>query len=138
MPTDNASTADRPSGLTEHDLRGILGEIEAAAVRGPKLADVFERHAAPEYVFTSPAGVVSDREEILRGLRERTVAFKSYNMRDIDIRRYDSVAVAVGRAEGEGINPGGEIFRGAYRFTSVWNATPSGWKLVAWQATAIA
>lgn len=137
MPMVSNSPA-QPNTHGEQQLRSILDEIEAASVSGPHLADVFERYVAPEYAFTSPAGVVSGRDDIVRALRENTVAFSAYRMSDLDIRNYGSVAVVLGRAEGEGVNPGGEVFRGAYRFTSVWSEGPYGWRLVAWQTTSIA
>ncbi len=115
----------------------ILRELERA-IATDGAADVFERYTAPEYVFTSPAGRVMGRSEVLAGLRDRSVAFSSYRMDDIDIRQYGNVAVVLGRAQGDGVNPGGERFIGAYRFTSVWSQLDGLWKLLAWQATAVA
>jgi ketosteroid isomerase-like protein len=121
----------------ERRLRAILGELESGMVQG-SAADVFERYTAPDYIFTSPSGELSTRESILAGLREGSVRFTSYTMSDIEVRLYGGVAVVIGRAEGDGVNPGGEPFHGAHRFTSVWSSVDLEWKLVAWQTTVIA
>ena len=59
-------------------------------------------------------------------------------MHDLECRFYGDVAIVLGRAQGDGLNPGGERFHGAYRFTSVWRETAADWKLLAWQATGVA
>ena len=117
----------------------ILRDLEAAILKGGReAADAFELYTAPEYVFTSPSGMPSSREDVLDGLHSGDVRFGSYRLSDIDVRPYGSMAVVLGRADGEGKNPGGEIFHGAYRFTSVWHLVEGDWRLVAWQTTAIA
>ena len=58
----------------EERLREILKELEGAMVHGSAAADVFARHTAPEYVFTSPSGVVNSRDQALDGLPRRNGA----------------------------------------------------------------
>ncbi len=100
-------------------------------------ATTFARYTDGAYVLTGPGGLVSDRAEILEGLRRGTVKFSSYSMDDLRFRVEDGWGVVIGRASGEGVNPGGEVFSGDNRFTSVWIKSVEGWKLVAWQATPI-
>lgn len=120
-----------------NELVTILRELEVAMRTGPDAAEVFARHTRPDYVFTSPTGVVSSRAEVIDGLRNGSVRFTKYSMTDLDVRDYGAFAVVIGRAEGDGVNPGGEMFHGAYRFTSVWDRVEGPWRLVAWQATAV-
>ena len=120
----------------EAELRDILKEIESSIVAG-SAAETFARHTAPDYVFTSPAGRVSSRSQILDGLRSGSVKFTSYAITELDVRVYGSSAVVIGKAVGAGTNPGGEELRGVHRFTSAWTNEGSEWKLVAWQATEV-
>lgn len=80
--------------LVEARLRQILKEIEIGVTENSG-ADVFARHTTPDYVFTSPTGRVSNRSEVLDGLRTGGVRFNSYSMADLDIRLYDSLAVVM-------------------------------------------
>jgi ketosteroid isomerase-like protein len=128
--------------MTESDegkaLRQIFTHLEQAITDDPLVAaDTFARYTDPDYIFTSPTGTVSNRSELVEALRQGAVKFSSYAMNDLTVRTYEDWAVVTGRASGDGINPGREIFHGDYRFTSVWRKTTNAWKLMAWQATAI-
>ena len=124
-----------PAGeAPEAQLRNIFKEIESSVV-SDSAAEVLAHHTATDYVFTSPKGRVSDRSEILDGLRAGSVKFSSYAITDLQVRIYGLFAVVIGRADGTGTNPGGEQLLGAHRFTSAWVNDGSQWKLVAWQAT---
>lgn len=122
---------------TRRRLVDVLQELELA-VPTSRAAEVFERYTAADYVFTSPAGAVVSRADVLKGFRDRTTGFTSYRMNDIDVRYYRDFAIVRGRAEGEGVNPGGERFSGDYRFTSVWSLLDGDWRLLTWHATAVA
>jgi len=91
----------------------------------------------PDHVFTRPAGVVVSRSEVLRGLRERTVAVDSYRVEDLDVRHHGHAAIVMGRAEGIGTTPGGEPFSGVYSFTSAWLHSDGDSTLLTWSAIAI-
>jgi ketosteroid isomerase-like protein len=125
-------------GRDEEALRQILSQLELAMTDSAEVrAAFFDRHTDDDYVLTGPTGVVTTKPEILEGLRAGTVKFSSYSMSDLRIRGESGWALIIGVASGEGVNPGGEVFRGDNRFTSVWIKSDDGWKLVAWQATPI-
>ncbi len=129
------STADSTAIIAE--VEGIITELSEAIVRGDA-ADVYERYLAPDYVFTSAAGRVSTREQMLEELRRGSVEFEDFRFTNDAIQVYDDVVVAMGLASGTGINPGGEQFSGQYRYTTVFVQMDGQWLLAAWQTTAVA
>jgi ketosteroid isomerase-like protein len=128
------STADSTAVVTE--IEGIITELSNAIVRG-EAADVYDRYLSPDYVFTSAAGRVSTRDQMLEELRRGSVQFEDFRFTNDVIQVHDDVAVAMGLASGTGVNPGGEQFRGHYRYMAVFVQTDSQWLLSAWQTTAV-
>ncbi|MGD2154373.1 MAG: nuclear transport factor 2 family protein [Gemmatimonadales bacterium] len=118
-------------------VEGIIRELAEAVVRGDA-ADVYDRYLAPDYVFTSAAGRVSTREQMLEELRRGAVEFEDFRFANDVVQVHGEVVVAMGSASGEGVNPGGEQFRGRYRYMAVFVQMDGRWLLTAWQTTAVA
>ena len=116
---------------------GIVTELAEAVVRGDA-ANVYDRYLAPDYVFISAAGRVSTREQMLEELRSGAVDFEEFRFANEAVQIHGDVAVAMGLASGEGVNPGGEQFRGQYRYMAVFVQMDGRWLLAAWQTTAVA
>lgn len=129
------SAADSTAIVGEID--GIITELAEGIVRG-EAADVYDRFLAPDYVFTSAAGRVSTRAQMLEELRSGAVEFEDFRFTNDVVQVHDGVVVAMGSASGEGVNPGGEQFRGEYRYMAVFVQLDGRWLLTAWQTTAVA
>jgi ketosteroid isomerase-like protein len=114
----------------------IVTELAEAVVRGDA-ANVYDRYLAPDYVFTSAAGRVSTREQMLEELRSGAVDFEDFRFANDAVQIHGDVVVALGSASGEGVNPGGEQFRGQYRYMAVFVRMEERWLLAAWQTTAV-
>lgn len=130
----DVSAAD--SGAVVAAVDGIITELAEAIVSGDA-ADVYDRYLAPDYVFTSASGRVSTREEMLAELRSGAVEFDSFRFVNDAVQVHGDVVVALGSASGEGVNPGGEQFRGRYRYMAVFARMDGRWLLTAWQTTAV-
>lgn len=115
----------------------IITELAEAVVRGDAV-DVYDRYLAPDYVFTSAAGRVSTREQMLEELRSGAVEFEDFRFTNDVVQVHGDVVVAMGLASGEGVNPGGEQFRGQYRYMAAFVQVDGRWLLAAWQTTAVA
>ena len=69
------SDADYSAIVTE--INEIIAELAKAIVNG-EAADVYDRYLAPDYRFTSAAGRVSTREQMLEELRRGSVKFEDF------------------------------------------------------------
>lgn len=129
--------------MTQHSIKSaaeripvILRELDGAIVSG-QAAQTFDHYTLDDYLFTSPSGTLNTKPQVLEALRSGAARFTSYSTTDIQVCDYGSIAIVHGITAGKGVNPGGEIFHGRYRFTSVWVDHEGDWRLAAWQATAI-
>jgi ketosteroid isomerase-like protein len=129
------SNADSTAIVTK--VNEIIAELAEAIVNGDAV-DVYDRYLAPDYRFTSAAGRVSTREQMLEELRRGSVDFENFRFANDAVQVYDDVVVAMGLASGTGINPGGEQFQGRYRYMAVFIQKDGRWLLTAWQTTALA
>ena len=130
-----SSAGQAQTSATADTILRIQRELAQATLWAD--AAVYEQYLADDYTFTSAAGRVSSKAEVIAEVRASEFRFESFQTDKEVVRIYGDAAVVIGRASGRGINPGGEPFAGEYRFTAVYVRTDLVWRLVAWQTTAI-
>jgi ketosteroid isomerase-like protein len=130
-----SSAGQAQTSATADTILRIQRELAQATLQAD--AAVYEQYLTDDYTFTSAAGRVSTKAEVIGELRASEFRFESFQTDKEVVRIYGDAAVVIGRASGRGTNPGGEPFAGEYRFTAVYVRTGLGWRLVAWQTTAI-
>lgn len=129
--------SDANSSAIVTEINEIIAELAKAIVNG-EAANVYDRYLAPDYRFTSASGRLCTREQMLEELRGGSVKFEDFQFINDAVQVYDDVVVAMGLASGTGINPGGELFKGRYRYLAVFVQKDGRWLLTAWQTTFLA
>ena len=92
----------------------------------------YRDHLADDFICIVSDGSVQDREQFLRGTAEGP-GVKSYTLKEVQIRPYESFALV--QARGEFVRPDGTT--GTSRYTDVWALQDGKWKTVSAQITRI-
>lgn len=138
----SAARADGPAGSQEEITRFERAWAEAVArhdIDGPR---GIQRYLHPEFVFTNPRGLVSDRGHHLDDFRSGVLRFNSVQLADVITHTFGNAAVVVLKASVRG-TASGHPADGDYRFTDTLvrtqNGPPgtTGWLAVARQMTQI-
>lgn len=123
----------------EEDIAAMLNEfLWGASVGSPSAHD---RFWSDDLVYTSSAGARTDKETIMRGMRdvqeppEDHIPEVVYTAEDVDIRVYGDSAVVAFRLLGT--VPGDPPEVDQYFNTGTLVRQEDGWRVVAWQATRI-
>ncbi len=121
----------------EEDIAALLNDfLWGASVNSPAAHD---RFWADDLVYTSSAGARTDKETIMRGMRdveeppEDHVPEIVYTAEDVDIRVYGDTAVVAFRLLGT--VPGDPPEVDQYLNTGTLLKRDGEWRVVAWQAT---
>lgn len=137
-------TALALNASAETDDKAELTELLTTFLTGASFSDpeTHERFWADELVYTSSAGVRTDKATILESTRSAnadrtqpiTVPPVMYSAEDVDIRLYDDVAVVAFRLVATPTE-GSEAPGGQYLNTGTFQKRDGEWRAVAWQAT---
>ena len=119
------------------ELGSMLDEFLAGASVGS--VEAHERFWANDLVYTSSAGVRTNKAEILDRMREAEQAESSepevvYTAADVDIRLYGDTAIVAFRLVG---TPKDESPPDEYFNTGTFLKRDGEWRVIAWQATRI-
>jgi hypothetical protein len=112
---------------------------EAALRRAQLAGDVAEldRLVDDDLAFTGPDGAVYSKADDLEAHRAGWVRIQRLEPSDERVQRFGNVAVITVRMEMAG-SFRGESFAGPFRYTRVWCARPTGWRVVAGHVSAVA
>lgn len=112
---------------------------EAALRRAQLSSDVAEldRLVDEELVFTGPDGALYGKADDLEAHRSGMIRINRLEPSEERIQRFGSIAVMSVRMEMSGTFRG-EPFAGPFRYTRVWYARPSGWRVVAGHVSGVA
>lgn len=112
---------------------------EAALRRAQLSSGVAEldRLVDEELVFTGPDGALYGRADDLEAHRSGMIRINRLEPSEERIQRFGSIAVMSMRMEMSGTFRG-EPFAGPFRYTRVWYARPSGWRVVAGHVSGVA
>jgi ketosteroid isomerase-like protein len=111
---------------TDRQFNRALEQSDVAALR-ELIADT--------YLFTDPAGRLSDKQNVIEGFASRRIRIKSQTTRDVRIEVYADAAVETGVLTSVAIRDGRNT-SGTFRFTRVWVKLGGHWRTVAFQETA--
>jgi uncharacterized protein DUF4440 len=116
-----------------------LLEHEAALRRAQLAGDVAEldRLLDDELVFTGPDGALYSKADDLDAYRAGVVSITQLDASDERMQRFGDIAVVSVRMEMNGSFKG-ERFSGPFRYTRIWCARATGWRIVAGHVSAVA
>ncbi len=120
---------------TEAAIHQTLDEWEQALSRGDreKLSDLMSEHL----VHTDPMGLTHTRDELIAALASPAALHNvSVTKDDVRVQVYGATAVVTGRTCME-MDLGGQVRRGAFRFTDVLVHDGRRWTIVATHTTGI-
>jgi hypothetical protein len=112
-------------------------ELDQAYVGSKINLEVFERMFADDLIFTSPNGLVTNRDQSLAFLKAGDVEYDAYDSTDVEVRVYNHTAVVTGIFTRKGRVKGKEV-AGQFRYTRVYVQHQGEWQIVAIQNTSIA
>ena len=117
---------------------GSLEECEEALRQAQLASDVQEldRLVDDELVFIGPNGAVYGKQDDLDAHRRGLIRITRLEPSEESIKRFGSIAVVSVRMEMTGTFEGA-AFAGPFRYTRVWRAGPTGWRIVAGHVSAI-
>lgn len=98
----------------------------------------FERIEAEEFIFTDPAGNVSNKRQDLAGEKDCRKSDAKYDIDDTDVRLYPTSAVVTGRVTITRKDKEGKVITRKSRFTDVFVWRDATWQLVAGHSSRIA
>lgn len=135
LAVSSLASAAEPAPAAK-ELTGLLEYFLAGASRNDAAAH--RRFWADELIYTSSAGVRTNKQEILEGLRGDSGAAGeppvSYSAEDIRIRQYGDTAIVAFRLVGR-TGAGDEVQTQGYLNTGTFLRRDGEWRAVAWQAT---
>jgi ketosteroid isomerase-like protein len=91
---------------------------------------------ADDLVYTHSTGEVETKAQFLETVRTARLRYESIDVKTLDVRRYDDVAVLTGRAAAR-VQVGGRSMELDVRFTDAYVNRDGHWQLVAWQSTRV-
>ena len=98
-----------------------------------------DRLVAPEYIHTTPAGLLLHRQEFFKMIQERKEAARANTMRYLGLstRIFGNAAVITAEAYIGDIKRGAAVTSLRNRVTQVWVRRNSDWQIVAYHSTRI-
>ena len=122
------------------ELTRLLNEFLAGASKNDPA--VHERFWADDLIYTRSAGVRTNKEEIIRGVRSAPPPKPEdpttvYTAEDIVIHQYDKMAVVAFRLVSTTTNKDGTTKIGNNLNTGVFLKRKGIWQVVAWQSTIV-
>lgn len=123
------------------ELTRMLNEFLAGAGRND--AAVHDRFWADDLIYTRSAGVRTNKEEIMKGLRAPATARKEtdpvtvYTAEDIRIQQYGNAAVVAFKLVSTTTKPDGTKTVGNNLNTGTFVKRNGKWQVVAWQSTVV-
>jgi hypothetical protein len=134
-----AQQQSTPSG-TPGQIKDELIHIEREIGRANLQCDYryFDRIEAEEFIFTDPAGNVSNKKEDMAGEKDCHKSDAKYDVDDTDVRLYPTSAVVTGRVTITRKDNDGKVITRKSRFTDVFVWRDATWQLVAGHSSKIA
>ncbi len=134
LPAFSQSTPDGP------ELTRMLSEFLAGASRND--AAVHDRFWADDLVYTRSAGVRTNKEELMKGVRsapprKETDPVTVYSAEDVRIQQYGDAAVVAFKLAIATTPPGGTKTMSYNLNTGTFIKRNGRWQVVAWQSTVI-
>ena len=130
----NRTNTNRAQGNAEQQLRQT--DREWSQVNVSRDLGVFDRIAAPEYVFISPDGSVNTRAAERTGLSSGQYRFESLETNVEQVQVHGNTAIVIGRATVRG-RIGEMDISGPYRYMTVYVKRQGRWQAVSEQVTRI-
>lgn len=118
----------------ENAIRQLEEELRVAVWK--RDTKTYARLIADDYLFTTHNASVRTKAQMLEGYNSGAIKYESLKFDDIKVRVYGDTAVVTGRSTSKGTDKGQDL-SGVFRYTRVYVKRPSGWQLVATQATRI-
>lgn len=118
----------------ENAIKQLEEELRVAVLKRDTKA--YARLVADDYLFTTHNAMVRTKAQMLEGYNSGAIKYESLKFDDIKVRVYGDTAVVTGRSTSKGADQGQDL-SGVFRYTRVYVKRPSGWQLVATQATRI-
>src|ERR1051326_4212914 len=133
-----AQQQNTPSG-TPGQIKDELIRIEHEIGRANLQCDYryFDRIEAEEFIFTDPAGNVSNKKEDMAGEKDCRKSDATYDVDDTDVRLYPTSAVVTGRITITKKDKDGKVITRKSRFTDVFVWRDATWQLVAGHSSRI-
>ena len=120
-------------------LDNSLLDAESALRRAQLSSDVAEldRLLDDDLVFTGPDGALYSKADDLRAHRNGDIRITRLEPSEQVVQRFGEIVVVIVRMDMSG-SFRDEAFTGPFRYTRIWRASPSGWRIVAGHVSAVA
>ena len=112
----------------ETAIRDIERELAAALLAGD--ASVWDRHVAPNLVFTNPGGLVHDAKQATEGLRAGTLKFSALETGDMRVQLHGDTAI-VSFDDRQSARTDEHDYSGHFQWTDTFIKRQGRWILVA-------
>jgi hypothetical protein len=123
------------NGRIEQEFKDLERGWVAAYLQGSK--ELFDRVWADGFIFTSPFGQFTNKEQEIADIRSGDLAFESLSTGDITVKVYGNTAVMAGRLTVKGHYKDRDI-SGQYSYTNVLEKQQQErWRIVASNAAHI-
>jgi ketosteroid isomerase-like protein len=123
------------NGTIEQEFKDLDRRWVAAYLQGT--TDLFDRVWADAFIFTSPFGQFTNKEQEIADIRSGDLAFESLSTGDVTVKVYGNTAVMTGRLTMKGHYKDRDI-SGQYRYTNVLGRQQQeSWRIVASHAAPI-
>ena len=123
------------NGRIEQELKDLDRGWVAAYLQGSR--ELFDRVWADGFIFTSPFGQFTNKEQEIADIRSGDLAFESLSTGDITVKVYGNTAVMAGRLTVKGHYKDRDI-SGQYSYTNVLEKQQQErWRIVASNAAHI-
>lgn len=136
MEPDDAILRAVLAGAADPELVAREGELRAAQLDADVAA--LDRLIADELLFTGPDGTLATKAQDLAAHASGAVRFREHVPEELRVRRVGAdVAVTALRAR-LGVEVGGTLHRGTYRYTRIWAREGGGpWRVVGGHVSAV-
>jgi ketosteroid isomerase-like protein len=128
-----------PAKAPSEDIKRTLVAIEQDVVHGNETCDraAIERVEADEFIFTSPAGKVTDKQQDLASLKDCRPSIVHAEIDDAKFQMHGEVAILNAQITEHPTNKEGQVVTRRYRFSDVFVWRDGRWQMVLGHASRI-
>ena len=117
---------------TENEIKKLEMDRAAAVVKGD--VAYVDKQTADDYMFINMFGQVTDKKQLLDGMKSGALKISADDISDLKVRVYGNTAVVTGKSDIKG-TIGGKDASGMSLFTRVFVKKGGHWQTVALQQT---
>ena len=124
-------------GAPDHEIVDLERRLREAQLHADVAAlDVL---IAPDLLFAGPDGALATKEQDLAAHASGAVRFRTHEPEELRVRRVGDACAIVSLRTRLGVEVGGTLVEGTFRYTRVWARDPDGqWRVAGGHVSAVA